>query len=88
MIPLTVNKIASSGGFSPQKPSFTLNRLPLNTSFTVCSGPQNPNYPNQIKLFKLFTILPITLLPRLVIVKQTFTSLRFVRNVKEVLFYR
>ena len=36
MIPLTVNKIASSGFFSPLYTSFPLYRSPLNTSFTVC----------------------------------------------------
>ena len=35
VIPLTVNKIASSGVFGPQNRSFPLYRSPLNTSFTV-----------------------------------------------------
>ena len=35
VIPPTVNKIASSGGFSPLYTSFPLYRSPLNTSFTV-----------------------------------------------------
>ena len=35
VIPLSVNKIASSGGFGPQNRSFPLYRSPLNTSFTV-----------------------------------------------------
>ena len=37
VIPLTVNKIASSGGLGPQNRSFPLYRSPLNTSFTVFS---------------------------------------------------
>ena len=35
VIPLTVNKIASSGGFVPLKPSFPLKRSPLKRSLTV-----------------------------------------------------
>ena len=35
VIPLTVNKIASSGGFGPLYTSFPLYGSPLNGSFTV-----------------------------------------------------
>ena len=35
VIPLTVNKIALSGGFGPLYTSFPLYRSPLNASFTV-----------------------------------------------------
>ena len=35
VIPLTVNKIASSGGFGPLSTSFPLYGSPLNGSFTV-----------------------------------------------------
>ena len=43
VIPLTLDKIASSGGFGPQKRSFPLYRSPLKTSFTVSE--RFPNLP-------------------------------------------